>query len=164
MAKLHFVKKAAKAHRGTGVKKGNSYWWFWTAKPRIKGARGRKIICKSKPARSAYLSSSPFIKAMLDLEDRMTVLQLPDDTTDIDDVLVEIADDVREVGSECQSTIDNMQVAFPDGCPTMEMLESRVSACETIADALEAAAGQIDDDTTPEQVEQIISQISWEYE
>ena len=91
----------------------------------------------------------------MDLEDRFL--------TD-EDGLRDTAAEVSSLGEECQSKFDSVKGAFPNGSPTADLLESRIQACERIADELEAAAEQITDDSTEEEIREIIESVNWEYE
>lgn len=167
MAKLHFVKKAAKTYRGTGIKKGDEYWFYFTMRPRNGGSkdRGKRILCRTKPRRSSYATTSDFVGRMMDAEDDLAELLANGfENETITGALGAIAEQVRELGDETQSKLDGVSDAFPNGCPTIDLLESRVQSCETIADEIEYAAQEITDESTAEEIEQLISGISWEYE
>lgn len=163
MAKLHYVKRALKTYRGTGIKKGQPYWHY-------KHYRGPKVRCKNQPPRSAYLTTSPFVKAMMNLEDRTEELKSNTDKDYAVDELRSIADEVREVGETCREGHENMSGNFPNGCPTLDLMQSRIEACETIASKLDDAADELEnyadcDGEMTSRVEFISSlSISWEYE
>lgn len=52
---------------------------------------------------------------------------------------------VRAVAEEYQESYDNMEQAFPNGCPTMEDIQEKQEACEQWADALGEAASELED-------------------
>lgn len=168
MAKLHFVKRAAKTYRGTGIKKGQMYWWWQKMRPRGAGPKVRGTIFRSpvKPPRSAYATTSPFLGAMMDLEDRFPNCESASDVE-------EIATEVRALGDDCQEKIDSVSQSFRNGCPTADLLQSRIDSCNSIADELDRIASEVDEilsngENDPEKavdsVEELLGSISWEYE
>jgi hypothetical protein len=145
MARVHFVKKARKANRTYGIKKGDSYYW-WANRV---GRSSRRHVSKSRPTRS-QTTMSGYYSIAWGIEDGLL-----DETAECRGGKVSIADlcsdcqfhaeEVRALGEECEDKRFNMEDKFPNGCPTMETLEARKDACETIADALESAAGDMED-------------------
>lgn len=161
MAKLHFVRKARKSYKRWGIRKGQSYWfWYKMGAGRFSG----KICSTSRPPRSAYLTSSPYTGAMMDLEDRFNGIDPEEGALEVSSVLEDLASEVRDLGSECGDKVDGMSSAFPNGCPTLELLQARVDACEALARALDDAAGVLDGESTREDVEAALAGIDWTYE
>jgi hypothetical protein len=159
------VKAARKDNPKAGVKKGESYYW-WSMRS---GRTSIKRFSKKRPRRS-QLTNSEFLGAMYDAEDDLNDSLNPRDGEDIDAEELAImfnraADAVREAGDDCQSKLDNMESAFPNGCPTMELLEARVEACQSIADELEQAASDIEDSDDPlGEACSLAEGISWEFD
>ena len=161
--RLHYVKKAAKTYRGTGIKKGQPYYWYAFR-------YGPKIRSKSKPRRSALVRHE-WDKFMLDLEDDVLALKVPDgtesvDVTEISSQLSIYADSVGDFKSELDERVSNMESAFPNGCPTLEMLTERVETLESLQQELDSAANDIEgeDGDTEESIETInntIESINW---
>lgn len=151
MARLHFVQRAAKTYRGTGIRKGKPYYWY-------KHRRGPKVRSLSKPPRSAYLTTSAFIAEMMDLEDEFQGSHNADEWRDI-------AERVRSAGEDCREKRDAMEGSFPSGCPTMELLETRAEACEQIAGDIESAIDEIDSGELDENgCDNCKASVNWEYE
>lgn len=175
MARLHFVKKARKANKDAGIKKGDSYYWW---KFMSGGRGGPKIYSKTKPRRS-QLTQSEFLGAMYDAEDSIAdaaaAFEKDNDFEALASACDDAASDVRSAGEECQSKLDNMPEGLQQG-DSGQLLERRVEAAETIADELESAGASIrdaepDDPENAEQMEEAkqtveseIEGISWDYE
>lgn len=160
MAKLHYVKAARKAIPGTGVKKGSAYYWY---QKKLNGRGGKKVCSLRKPKRSSYSTSSPFIAAMMDFEDSLGE-QGFNDGDEARSYLIDLADDVRALGLESEATADSVAQAFPNGCPTQELLRERATACETIAEALSNAADTLSEESTEDEINAAITEVAWEYE
>lgn len=130
MAKLHFVKKARKTYRGTGVKKGDSYYFF-------KHRRGPIVRSKNRPPRSSYVTTSPFLGELMDMEDNLT--------GSIDSgKFAEASDRLREMAQECEEKASNMEATFPNGCPTIDQMKERMDFCENLATELADISADID--------------------
>lgn len=173
MARLNFVKKARKANKAAGIKKGDSYYWW---KFRTGGRGGIKRISKTRPRRSA-LTQSEFYGTMYDAEDDLAAA-LADFITekisfnDLAASCEQAAEEVRRAGEECQEKYDNMPDGLQQG-DTGQMLETRVRQCDEIADQLDNAATNVRDVEPEESAEADESRqtaadevegISWDYE
>lgn len=173
MARVHFVKKARKANKAAGVKKGESYYWWANRVGRSSIKRYSKT-----PPRRCQTTNSEFYAAMYAAEDDLA--DIAGDARnekagheDVSAALREAANFVEEARDMCQEKYDNMENAFPSGCPTMELLQSRIDSCESIMQELESAADEVDsleesdeDDATPliEQAADIVDGVDWSYE
>lgn len=62
------------------------------------------------------------------------------------------ADTIRELGEECSEKRDNMPDQLQD-CGSGELLEGRANACESLSEALETAADEIELLETDETIE-----------
>lgn len=166
MARLNFVKKAQKTIRGTGIKKGMSYFWY-------KHYRGQKVVSKEPPRRSRYSTTSPFLAGMMDAEDDFQELS-SSDKPEIESFALSlrgIAETVEQLGDDCESSADNMESAFPNGCPTIELLRERKETCDRIKDEIEAAISDIEaidtselnEDEVQNEISDAVSQVNWEY-
>ena len=159
MARLHFVKKAAKSYRKQGIHKGHPYWWYTTPKPRIRGARGVKVRCANRPPRSAYATRSEFVGAMMDAEDDLQACH---------ENAADVAERVRALGQDCQEKKDNLESAFPNGCPTIDLLQSRIEACERIANEIDEAVSISqtygDNGDESEKLRAEVESVCWDYE
>lgn len=139
MATAHFVKKARKANRAAGVKKGESYWWasFKT------GRSSYKRYWKKAP-RPSQLTQSEFLSniyaAQESLED--AVQDLRDGKVTFEDLagtIDEAVTAVHEQGDECEGKKDNMPESLQEG-PTGELLQNRADECDSTAQELETIA------------------------
>lgn len=125
MARVHTVAKARKAIPDSGVQVGDTYYWW---KFRFGGRR----ISKTYPKRS-QLTQSVFLGQVYDIEDRISTLDA-DET--LPDQVAEIAQELRDLASECESNRSNMPDHLQDS-PTGELLQEREEACNNAADELD---------------------------
>ena len=164
MPKLNFVKKARKTIRGTGIKKGDSYYWW-------KFRFGGKRVSKTRPRRS-QLTESDFYASMWDWEDSLEVKGpfTADDCESLAGDLESIADEVESLGQDQDEKLNNMPDALQES-DMGELLRSRSEGCERIADELRTAADTIrdlpddeDDDAKnyADDAQEAIGQISWD--
>jgi hypothetical protein len=157
MTKLHFVKSAKKTRRRYGIRRGHSYYWW-------QFYRCDKQYSLTRPRRSQYMTRSPFLRAMMDLED---LLGNQTDPGEAVAVLEAAGGTLRELLGGLRESMENLYERFPGGCPTYELLENRVSAVEGIIEQVELAAervGDAPDEGKQEYVEAILGQIEWGYE
>jgi hypothetical protein len=135
MAKVK-LQKAAKDYPAQGIKKGQSYYYA-----RIKtGPRSSKEIRSLTPIPRGQLTSSAFLSAMYDLEDRLAAVTGP--LADLEATLDEIATDVRALGEEEREKYDNMPEGLQQGS-TGELLDERANGMEEWADSIEQAAQSV---------------------
>lgn len=131
MPKVHFVKKARKANKALGIKKGQSYWWW---KNRLPGsASGVKRVSFSPP-KPSQVAGNPFTSQVLSLGERLEELVADESLAD---EIVGIASDVRQLADEQQEKYDNMPESLQSG-PTGELLKEREEALNAWADELES--------------------------
>ena len=166
MTRLHYVKRARKHYRKAGINKGQAYWWY-------KFAYGPVVRCARRP-RPSQLTRSEFLGAVYAaqeaVEDAHTESSAGDvdDQTDFDgfkqpviDALNEARDTVEEQRDLCNERAHNMEERFPNGCPTMELLQERAEACETLLDEIDAAVSAVEGAETADEVEQAVNQVEW---
>lgn len=156
MAKLNFVKKAQDSKEprkcircGTKIKPGDSYWWFAN---RIGRSSIRKNYCaKHRPRPSDMTTSdklSQLYSAQESVEDEQNnrtdkdgvPISFDDYKSAMADALRSAADQARQVGGEYQESLDNM----PEHLQESSGISERVEACIDWADALEAAADEVE--------------------
>lgn len=135
MARLHFVKKARKAHKDIGVKKGESYYWAAFRS----GRSSFKRKWKNKPRRS-QLTQSDFLGALYDIEDDLHEA----DKDGIAEAIETAVGALRDLADETQSKYDNMPEGLQSG-DTGQLLEERVNKCNEIADELEGIDVDVED-------------------
>jgi hypothetical protein len=170
MARATFVKKARKTIKGTGIKKGDSYYWW-------KFRFGSKHVSKTPPRRS-QLTQSAFYSTMYDAEDTAADIaeQLRTgkiDFADAKDQLEQIKGDVESAGDECQGAFDNMPEGLQQG-DTGQLLERRVEVCQDISSEIDNIDIPDDDDedlknddareAKREEIANEIDGISWDIE
>lgn len=160
MPRLHFVKKARKPIKDAGIKKGDSYYWW-------KFRFGGKRVSKTQPRRS-QLTQSDFLSSMYDFEDNfyesIKGVEDAEDESVVDDFR-SIADEVRAFGDEQADKASNMESAFPSGNPTIDLLNERQEACESIASEIESACDSVDteQDDWQESFKQELEGVGWSY-
>lgn len=114
MTTLHFVKKARKANKAYGIKKGDSYYWW-------QFAFGRKQCSKTQPKRSQYMTQSSTLGAIYDLEDQLEKMKLDDINPDC---LEDIKMEVENLRDECESNRDNMPEQLQDSSVLSEYIDN----------------------------------------
>jgi hypothetical protein len=115
-----------------GIKKGQSYYWW-------KFKRGGKHYSLTPP-RASQLTQSAFYGTLYDIGDRIAALTAD---SDLPGEIESIAEDIRELGNECQSSLDNMPEGLQQGS-TGEMLQERVDWCEEKAGEFEGIEAEYD--------------------
>ena len=159
MTKLHYVRRAFRTYRGTGVKKGMPYFWW-------KFSYKKKQYSLVRPKRS-QLTRSVFLGAMMDLEDTYaSISQLDGAFATINT----IRDELEEIRDVTEESLRNMEEQFPNGCPTIELLTLRVEQCKDIIGQLdsinlpdEEEEEEEDKDEEPIDMPDILANVSWEY-
>jgi hypothetical protein len=138
VARAHFVKKARRAYKADGIKKGESYWWW-------KFRYGDKHRSKTQP-KASQLTQSEFLSTLYGIQEQIADL-LPDE--DLKASVEGVAEELRNLGSECEDKRSNMPDSLQDS-ETGVLLEERASACESAADELEAIDFDYDEDDEDE--------------
>jgi hypothetical protein len=144
VARLHHVKKARKAIPEAGIQVGDSYYFY---KRRINGKGAPKICSKAKPRRSAYLTSSPFLKALLDMEDDLQAMVA--NGTPAEEVawwLGNAASEVEVLGGDCTDKAASVAGGMKNGSgiASAELLRERADHCSALASALREAASELE--------------------
>lgn len=139
MPRVHHVQKAAKDHPEIGVKKGEPYY-HWT----FKNQRGPGTQVKSKTyPKPSQLTRSAFKSQWRGFSETIAEMPLDDG---LYDALQELAGEIRALGEECQSSLDNMPEGLQQGS-TGELLQTRIDNCESWASEIEGLddPGQFDE-------------------
>lgn len=139
MARLHFVKKARKADKAAGIKKGDSYYW-WSLRY-SKMSRGVIHKSKTKPPRSR-LTTSAYYGVVWDTEDAIAATAPEADA--LRSACEDAASALDELAGEQEEKLNNMPDAL-QSAPTGELLNERKEACENAAQELRDLAGDIED-------------------
>ena len=148
MPRVTSVKKAQKNQGectkcGVKIKKGDGYRW-WKFRFGGRYVRCLKPECSPKPS---DLTRSEFYGTLYGLEESLNSaledFRKGGESADLASTLNELADELRNLGSECQDKLDNMPEGLQQG-DTGQLLENRAQECESKADELESAAGEIE--------------------
>ena len=126
---VHTVKKARKTYRGTGIKKGDKYYWW-------KFRYGSKIKSKVYP-KPSQLTQSEFLSTIYELTDRIEAFSDGLNRADVISEIEDIASEIRSLGEEQEDKRSNMPDQLQDA-PSGELLEQRAEECSTMADSLES--------------------------
>lgn len=137
MPKVHFVKKARKAHKAGGIAKGESYYWW---KFMVGGRGGPKHYSKVPP-RQSQLTQSEFLSALYAIQEEIEDLEADDG---LGAAVEDIANRLRELGSEQEEKKNNLPDSLQDGS-SGELLQERADACESAADELEGITFDVTD-------------------
>lgn len=161
MAKI-FHRKARKDYPEHGIKKGDMYY---TAQIKT-GPRSSRVLRSLKPLRDSQLTTSPFKSGYYAAQESW------DDNKERDESTIrDIAETIRELGTEAQESFDNMPEGLQQG-DTGQMLQERAEQCETKADELESLADEYEtleepqepDDGEDEDAFEEFSEAQGEYE
>lgn len=132
MARIH-ERTARKDYPANGISKGEKYFYV---KIKTGPYSSRTIRSKTRPKRYE-LTSSDFYSQLWRIEDES--FQGVSEASD----LFDIAEEIRELGSEQQEKFDNMPDGLQQGDTGM-MIEERAQQCEEWADAIEQAANDLE--------------------
>lgn len=129
-------RKARKDYPDAGIKKGDTYFFA-----QIKtGPRSSRIIRSKERIPQSKLTTSAFMSTVYSIGEQFDAI-VHDNTAP--DAFRDLAQQVRDLGEETQSSFDNMPDGLQQG-DTGQMLEERVSNCEQWADDIESAADQLE--------------------
>jgi hypothetical protein len=162
MTRVHHVKKARKANKAYGIKKGDSYYW-WAF------FRGGKHISKTYP-RQSQLTRSDYFSAAYGIEEGIEDFLKEKDVTAANAVteLESAIGDIESLRDETQDKFDNMPDGLQQG-DTGQLLEERVNNCNSVISEVESAKDQLeelieDDKGIAEKINDILSGITWSWE
>ena len=148
MPRVIIVKKAQKAQGECGkcnakIKKGDGYKW-WKFRFGGRHVRCLKTECAPRPS---DLTQSEFYGTLYGIEESLGTaiedFRNGGEPADLAGTLNELAEELRQLGSECQDKLDNMPEGLQQG-DTGQLLENRAQECESKADELESAASEIE--------------------
>lgn len=159
MARVHFVKKARKARKAEGIKKGESYYWWAFRRGRTSWKRFSK-----EPPRRSQTTQSEYYAAMYDVEDDYAAID-HGDARHAAEAVREIASRVSEMRDEINDKISNLENAFPNGCPTLELLQERIESLDALESNLEGVADDLDSlaGDHDSAVEETLGNADWSY-
>jgi hypothetical protein len=131
MPRVIHVKKARKANKQHGIKKGDSYYW-WSV---MMGSRGVKRYSLTKP-KASQLTNSEFWQAVYGAQesaDDAPPKSIEDAEADRDNLV----DELTNLKDETDDKFNNMPDGLQQG-DTGQLLEERVSALDEAISELEA--------------------------
>lgn len=123
---LHFVKKARKTIRGSGIKKGESYYWW-------KFYRLSKQVSKTKPKPSQLIRSEFLSTVQAYAEEIVGIGDIDTAQSRIPEIIDELNTLADEQESKKENMPDSLQEAFVG-----ELLQSRADNLRGFAEALGA--------------------------
>jgi hypothetical protein len=137
MPRVHKVEKARKNYGDSGIKKGDTYYWW-------KFNYGPKIRSKKYPSRS-QLTRSDFLGTYYDIVDGFS----PDIESIEDDVacLIDSLDDLRD---DQQERLDAMPEHLQDTSSSGEMLQERIDGLEGWIDSLQNIDFELEENISEE--------------
>lgn len=143
MTRAHFVKKARKAYRNDGIKKGESYYWW-------KFRHGAKQRSKIRP-RQSQLTQSEFWSTVYSCREQIE--DVPG-CTDLESVRDDVVSQLELMRDEIEGRKDNMPEGLQEGS-TGQMLEERMNALDECVSALQDVdcSGDEDGDEEEESLE-----------
>lgn len=147
MPRVHVVKKAAKAHKKFGIKKGDTYYWWYA--PRTHRSRTRAPIIKSlKKPRASQLTASEYLKTLLSIQE-----DIEEERAKVCDeeslralgswLLMDKVQELRDLAEDQESKLENLPEGLKDA-PTGELLRDRMYACNEAADQLDTVANDFE--------------------
>lgn len=141
MARVHHVKKARKGIPGTGIKKGDSYYWW-------KFRFGARQVSKTQP-KASQLTQSPFLAAVEAIRERIGDLIAEDiESGSISDIVSEL----EQLKDEAETSLDNMPEQLREGSSSGEMLQERIDGLTEWISNLEAIDVDIDEESLRQEV------------
>jgi hypothetical protein len=150
MPRVHHVKKARKADRGNGIKKGESYYWW-------KFRYGGKCKSKTYP-RPQQLTQSGFLMAVYDIDDMKNQLTPSDTASGIEEALTAIKDAVETLKEECEGSFDNIPEQLQDTGSAGILLTERIDALDSYyndLDCIDVDEECKDEDELQEKIDEI---------
>ena len=142
MPRVTFVKKAQKDN--PVAKKGESYYWW---KHRI-GRSSIKKYSKTRP-KPSQLTMSEYLGQCYAAEERFAEdVGTIEDEADCENAVSTIEDikgELEGVLEETECKRDNMQDAWPNGCPSLEIIEQRCDALPSVIDSLDTVISELQD-------------------
>ena len=128
---------AAKDYPHKGIKKGDTYFYWQLYKQ-------PKQMSLTRPRASQLTGSDKLSRVYAAGEDLEDVVGEADSLESIVEALNTAAEAVREVAEEYGESADNMEQAFPNGSPTIDMCRENQDSLAAYADELESAASDVE--------------------
>lgn len=161
MARVHHVKKARKAHKNAGIKKGQEYWWI-----QFRIGRGSIKRYFTKPPRPSQRTNSEYLSTLYGIQEAMEDAK-PQTLEDLKSDLESWIGDLESLRDETQDKFDNMPDGLQQG-DTGQLLEQRVSNLEDyiselqnidIPDDIDDIPGATDEEALSDTIQRILDEI-----
>lgn len=78
------------------------------------------------------------------------------------EAMAEIASEIENIKDKCEEKVTNIEEKFPNGCPTLELMQERVEHCLALIMEIESAISEVEVAETVEEIEEAVNGISWE--
>lgn len=133
------ARKDYKCRRGCEIHKGEIYY---RAKKKFQSPR---FGCSQHPFKGSELATSGKIASLLGIQESLAETKFTVDYVEsISGDLESAAESAREVGEEYEESASNMEEYFPSSSQVDDIREKSEN-CDSWADALESAAGEVSD-------------------
>lgn len=149
MARLHFVKKARRTYRGTGIKKGSSYYWW-----KFNYGAKQRSLKKPKPQQ---LTRNDYEILLLDVDDIKDGLEVSMGGEHISADLDSIKEMLDEAKDRYQESFDNMPDQLQETSMAGEILTERIEGLEAYIADFEGI--EVNDDMDEEELRGVIEEI-----
>jgi chromosome segregation ATPase len=172
-----YVKKAQKDN--PAVKKGEEYWWV----SMMTGPRSSTKRYFSRPPRPSETTTSEYYSTCYEIQERFdsTLIEDSDTAESVASDLQSASDDLGDLAGELEEKHGSLEEHFPGGSPTMETIQQRMEALETLLSEIDDAVSEIEaidwdfdkeaEGTKEEQLEvraeeaqEHLNSISWDFE
>lgn len=139
MPQIHHVKKAPKANKAAGVKKGQPYWWAesWS------GYRKTKSVWPNPPS-ALQLAELQYVENVLSIQHDMYAAR-PKDASDLEEMRDLWVEQIREIAEDCSVQFDDLADDLQQG-PSGKLLEDRAADMDQWAVDVEAVELDRDED------------------
>lgn len=141
MVRVTFVKKARKADKDAGIKKGDSYYWW--------KFRHGGIHKSLTPPKRSQLTQSSFYATIWDIEDDVIGKATADDG--LEGVRDDVVSQLENAKSECEDSLQNLPEQFQEG----HMLNERIESLETAISEFENLEFEFDLESAVEDDDEI---------
>lgn len=151
-----YAVKARKDYPDQGIRRGDTYY-KWRTRP---GGRGSGITHRSATYPKPWqLTRSPFLQQLYLIQDEIANLETgePGDGS-LESEVLNLAQRLRELGEQCQESLDNMPDVLRETSESGLLLQERIDACEQAADDLEAAVSDLNSDSDQDDLDSALAE------
>ncbi len=149
MPRVHTVKKAQKAYRKDGIKKGETYYWW-------QFAYSQKTRSKKYP-KPQQLTRSGYMITLYDIDDAKDALSCTDGAETLREALDSIKESVETLKEECEESLENMPEHLQETSSSGELLTERIEGLDAYYDILDCIT--IDDDDAEDYLQERVDEI-----